>query len=112
MQLAEIKNGRVAMVAITAFAFQEFAAHTAVIDQVPFLFKPIWSILSENVPSYYIPDDVDVAETVSAITSTASEAVTSVIPEPAAIVEPAAIMDSVEAYTQPPVQAAAEVITA
>lgn len=33
MQLKEIKNGRLAMIAITAFAFQEALAKTAVIDQ-------------------------------------------------------------------------------
>jgi len=55
MQTAEIKNGRIAMIAITAFAFQEFASHVAVVDEVPFLFKPIWQTLSDSVPSYYVP---------------------------------------------------------
>ena len=37
MQLAEIKNGRLAMMAITGMAVQEFVWGTPVIDQVPFL---------------------------------------------------------------------------
>mmetsp|Transcript_47123 Transcript_47123/g.91964 ORF Transcript_47123/g.91964 Transcript_47123/m.91964 type:complete len:330 (+) Transcript_47123:50-1039(+) len=47
MQTAEIKNGRLAMIAITAFAAQEFVTHVAVIDETPFFFKPIWQVLSE-----------------------------------------------------------------
>jgi len=39
MQLKEIKNGRLAMIAITAFAFQEFIGNTAVIDQKPHFFE-------------------------------------------------------------------------
>lgn len=35
MQLAEIKNGRLAMIAITAFAVQEFVTHTGVVDATP-----------------------------------------------------------------------------
>ena len=41
IETAEIKNGRLAMLAITAFAAQEFVSHIAVVDQVPFFFKPI-----------------------------------------------------------------------
>merc|ERR1739838_717007 len=48
MQTAEIKNGRIAMIAITAFAFQEFASHVAVVDEVPFLFKPLWATMADN----------------------------------------------------------------
>lgn len=40
MQLAEIKNGRLAMIAITAFAVQEAVSHIGVIDETPFFFKP------------------------------------------------------------------------
>ena len=73
MHLSEIKHGRVAMVAITAFAFQEFAAGTAVIDQAPFFFKPIWQVLSESVPGYYIPEEATTAA-VEAAASSVSEA--------------------------------------
>lgn len=38
MQTAEIKNGRLAMIAITAFAFQEFATKIPVVQQTPFFF--------------------------------------------------------------------------
>jgi Chlorophyll A-B binding protein len=41
MQLAEIKNGRLAMVAITGFAVQEFVTKLGVIDQTPIFFQPI-----------------------------------------------------------------------
>lgn len=40
MQLAEIKNGRLAMMAITAFAAIEAITHEAVINVTPFLFHP------------------------------------------------------------------------
>lgn len=41
MRTAEIKNGRLAMLAITGFAFQEFYTHLAIIDQSPLFFHPI-----------------------------------------------------------------------
>lgn len=40
MQLAEIKHGRVSMLAITGFAFQEFATELGVVDETPFFFYP------------------------------------------------------------------------
>merc|ERR1740139_1196612 len=40
------------MIAITAFAAQEFVSHIAIVDQVPFFFKPIWQVLSDGVPGY------------------------------------------------------------
>jgi len=47
MQLAEIKNGRTAMIAITAFAFQEYAQKFAVVDATPMFFKPVSEVASE-----------------------------------------------------------------
>merc|ERR1712008_613279 len=38
---AEIFNGRLAMLAITGFAIQEFLFQDAVVDQFPIFFKPI-----------------------------------------------------------------------
>eukprot|EP01041_Mallomonas_annulata_P009573 gene9573-19895_t len=38
MQTAEIKNGRLAMIAITAFAAQEFATGLPVVQETPYLF--------------------------------------------------------------------------
>jgi myo-inositol-1-phosphate synthase len=38
METAEIKNGRLAMIAITAFAAQEFATGVSVVNETPFLF--------------------------------------------------------------------------
>ena len=40
MQLAEIKNGRLAMIAITAFAILEAVTKQAVINGTPFFFHP------------------------------------------------------------------------
>jgi len=41
MQLAEIKHGRLAMIAITAFSVQEFVSGTGVIDETPIFFQPL-----------------------------------------------------------------------
>ncbi len=38
MQTAEIKNGRLAMIAITAFVFQEFFTGVSVVNETPYLF--------------------------------------------------------------------------
>jgi Chlorophyll A-B binding protein len=47
MQTTEIKNGRLAMIAITAFAVQEAVYKLGVIDETPIFFKPIGTVLSE-----------------------------------------------------------------
>jgi len=47
MQLAEIKHGRLAMIAIFAFAMQEFVSKTGVVDETPFLFKPFGEAFHE-----------------------------------------------------------------
>lgn len=44
MQEAEIFNGRLAMMAITGFVAQEFYTNTAIIDQTPFFFKPMFGM--------------------------------------------------------------------
>lgn len=44
MQTAEIKNGRLAMIAITGFAVQEFVQGSAVVDQTPLFFQPFGGI--------------------------------------------------------------------
>jgi hypothetical protein len=57
MQLSEIKNGRLAMIAITAFAFQEFVSKLGVVDETPIFFKPLGGVLKEYANSgYYIPN--------------------------------------------------------
>ncbi len=40
MRLAEIKNGRLAMIAISGFALQEFVSKVGVVDQTPLFFHP------------------------------------------------------------------------
>jgi light-harvesting complex II chlorophyll a/b binding protein 4 len=44
MQVAEIKHGRAAMMAITGFAVQEFIYGTPVVKQTPFFFLPFGGI--------------------------------------------------------------------
>ena len=57
MQLAEIKNGRLAMIAITAFAVQELVTQSGVVDATPLFFKPIDTVMREYANSgYYIPE--------------------------------------------------------
>jgi len=41
---AEVWNGRVAMVAITAFAIEEYYTKMPIIETSAFLFKPIWTM--------------------------------------------------------------------
>merc|ERR1712232_1015335 len=78
------KNGRLAMLAITGFCFQEVLTHQAVIDQTPFFFKPIWDTLTSSVPDYVIPDgsaSESITSSVEPITSGAVEA-TTITPPP------------------------------
>jgi len=71
MQTAEIKNGRLAMIAITAFAAQEFVTHIAIIDQTPIFFKPIWQVMSEfSQAGYTMPPAAEAPAVVEAITQT------------------------------------------
>merc|ERR1712025_188990 len=72
MQTAEIKNGRLAMLAITGFAIQEFATGVSVVDQYPIFFKPITEVLFNSVPSYSIPEEV-IQEAASAAFSSVGE---------------------------------------
>jgi len=53
MQLKEIKNGRLAMIAITGFAAQEFVSKVGVINQTPIFFKPIGEVLRDYANSGY-----------------------------------------------------------
>jgi hypothetical protein len=39
-QLAEIKHGRLSMIAVTGFAIQEYVSGLGVIDETPAFFKP------------------------------------------------------------------------
>merc|ERR1711937_733381 len=124
MQTAEIKNGRIAMIAITAFAFQEFASHVPVVEEVPFLFKPFWATMGDTVadtvatpPPVYEPPPVFEPSTplFGSTPSEAVDAVTSVVaPEVAA--EPVTTMSSstMDAVSSAPVtttEAATSVIT-
>lgn len=54
MQLAEIKNGRLAMIAIFGFAIQEFVSKSGVVDETPFFFFPLIQTLKMYTNSGYI----------------------------------------------------------
>jgi len=54
MQLAEIKNGRLAMIAIFAFAVQEFVSKAGVVDETPLFFFPLAQTLKMYTNSGYI----------------------------------------------------------
>ncbi|KAL7489188.1 hypothetical protein ACHAW6_014781 [Cyclotella cf. meneghiniana] len=41
MQLAEIKHGRLSMLAVTGFAFQEYVSGLGVVDETPIFFQPL-----------------------------------------------------------------------
>lgn len=45
VQLSEIMHGRIAMVAVTGFAVQEAVLHQGVIDETPYFFTPMNSLL-------------------------------------------------------------------
>lgn len=54
MQLAELKNGRLAMIAITGFALQEFVTKFGVVDETPVFFKPFSTVIHEYANSGYV----------------------------------------------------------
>lgn len=54
MQLAEIKNGRLAMIAVFGFAIQEFISKQGVVDETPLFFQPIVQTFHEYANSGYI----------------------------------------------------------
>jgi len=54
MQLAEIKNGRLAMIAVFAFAIQEAVTKIGVVDETPLFFFPLGETLKNYANSGYI----------------------------------------------------------
>jgi len=54
MQLAEIKNGRLAMIAIFAFAVQEAVTKVGVVDETPLFFFPLGETLKNYANSGYL----------------------------------------------------------
>jgi len=74
-QLSEIKHGRLAMIAITAFAAQEYVGHTAVVDHAAIFFKPITQVIGEGlsvVPPTDVPDGDAAIDAVNAAVEAAS----------------------------------------
>jgi hypothetical protein len=51
IQEAEIFNGRIAMLAITGFAIQEFLNNAAVVNQTPVFFKPFGDVVAHLLES-------------------------------------------------------------
>merc|ERR1719446_229452 len=49
MQDQELTHGRTAMVAIVAFAAQEFTSKIPVVKEWPFFFEPIWTFLFRDL---------------------------------------------------------------
>merc|ERR1712176_1697958 len=78
MQTAEIKNGRLAMLAITGFCFQEVVTYIAVVDQTPIFFKPILQVLNENLPDYVYVKEAATSTTsaLDSVTGNTMESVT------------------------------------
>jgi len=54
MQTKELSNGRLAMIAITAFAIQEAVTKVAVVNETPFFFFPLMETLKQYANSGYI----------------------------------------------------------
>jgi len=52
MQLAEIKHGRLAMIAVTGYGIQEGVLKEGVIDETPFFFTPITKTLEGYIEQY------------------------------------------------------------
>jgi len=107
MQTAEIKNGRLAMIAITAFAAQEFVSHVAVIDETPFFFKPIWQALSETSSNGYIVPPVDAPAVLDAITAPLDAAVTAPLEAATSVIPPVEFAPPPVAPPVAPIEAAA-----
>ena len=63
MRTSELKNGRLAMMAITGMAIQEAILKKPVVDQTPLFFKPIWesvaALLTGDVPALYTEEGIN-----------------------------------------------------
>ena len=62
MRTSELKNGRLAMMAITGMAIQEAVFKKPVVEQTPIFFKPIWEsvaqLLTGDVPALYTEEGI------------------------------------------------------
>lgn len=52
IQLAEIKHGRLAMLAVTGYAFQEAIIKQGVVDETPFFFEPVTKSIEDLIEPY------------------------------------------------------------
>merc|ERR1712241_339313 len=104
MQTAEIKNGRLAMLAITGFCFQEVVTHIAVVDQTPIFFKPIFEVLNDQVPGYIIPEEA-ATSTTSTLDSVTGNTMESITVTPPVDIIPPVVENIPPVDTIPPVNA-------
>jgi len=122
MRLSEIKHGRLAMVAITAFAAQEFVAGTAVVEHAAIFFKPITQVLADqSLAGLYVAPPIEevqnaavealeAAQSVFPPVEAVPEAVTAVVPPVEAVSEAVtAVIPPVDAVSAASVEAAAVV---
>ena len=72
METAEIKNGRLAMLAITGMAIQEALLQKPVVEQTPFFFKPIWDQSTSFAAASSSSALDDTAASAAAMSATAS----------------------------------------
>merc|ERR1712238_178995 len=70
MQTAEIKNGRLAMLAITGYAIQEFVMGSSIIDQTPIFFYPVWETVFGDIGTAAITHAVPEAATSAFVDAT------------------------------------------
>merc|ERR1719148_22607 len=111
-QLSEIKHGRLAMIAITAFAAQEYVSHTAVVDHAAIFFKPITQVIGEaSLPGLYVAPPTDVPDGDAAIdaVNAAVEAASSI--DAAGQAAASAVSDAVLAATDAATAALEAVVT-
>merc|ERR1719311_478992 len=89
METAEIKNGRLAMLAITVYALEEAILKTPVVQNSAFLFEPFWKTVENlmfNAPPLY----TQVPEAATALPETAVTVQAAALPEAAAALPEAA----------------------
>jgi len=119
MRTSELKNGRLAMMAITGMAIQEAVFKKPVVEQTPIFFKPVWEsvaqLLTGDVPALYTEEGVNTKQlfgTSAPLDSFQYPDETTTAAPAAAVMEvaPAAVSAPVEAVAAPVMEAAPAVV--
>merc|ERR1712238_515692 len=105
MQTAEIKNGRLAMLAITGYAIQEFVMGSSIIDQTPIFFYPVWETVFGDIgtaaithaPEAATSAFIDAADTVMSDPTPASSALDAAVNVTPSLDAAAAVSDAAAA---------------